>query len=296
MFLFTLPTPTPPSPAGTLEAIMATYFDPKAWSPLRAVDLGMDLGRRLFDQSWLDQWTSFTTAWLEPAADFGAGTVTALMPDVLMTLLSEGILSQFGGREVSATLLGHDLRATLHTLKVRRRGAHFQTKTVLTGLHWNRHPIEELTVIAHGVRLVPGVPTKVRTSQLDLNGVISLAALLDWINGWQPDWELAPAPDGLILARHRRRRIKALAEAEVTDNVLSITVHQAHWRKVRAPKRFTTLNPIPLTGLPSEARIKRAQRVGDHVIFAADLPAITGSFDLAQIRSAIVAGTTLIVF
>ncbi|AYF74646.1 hypothetical protein D7D52_13105 [Nocardia yunnanensis] len=275
---------------------MATYFDPKAWSPLRAVDLGLDLGKRLFDQGWVDQWTSFTTAWLEPAVDFGAGTVTALMPDVLMTLLSEGILSRFGGQEIDATLLGHELRATLHTLKVRRRGAHFQTKTVLTGLRWNRHPIEELTVIAHGVRLVPGVPTKVRAAQLDLQGVITVAALLDWINTWQPDWELEPGADGLVLARHRRRRIKALAEAEITDNVLSITVHEAHWRKVRAPRRFTTLNPIPLTGLPNQARISRAQRVGDHVLFAADLPAITGSFDLAQIRSAIVAGTTLIVF
>lgn len=65
---------------------MATYFDPKSWSPSRAVDLG----RRLFDPELLDQWTAFTTAWLDPVADLGAGTVTALMPDVLMTLLSEG--------------------------------------------------------------------------------------------------------------------------------------------------------------------------------------------------------------
>lgn len=275
---------------------MATYFDPKSWSPLRAVDLGMDLGKRLFDQTWVEQWTSFTTAWLDPVADFGAGTVTALMPDVLMTLLSEGILSQFGGQEVSATFLGHDLRATLHTLKVRRRGAHFQSKTVLTELFWNTHPIQELTVIAHGVRLIPGVPTKLRSQQLELSGVISVAALLDWINTWQPDWELEPAANGLVLAKHRHRRIRALAEAEIVDNVLVVKVHSAHWRKVRAPKRMTMLKPIPLTQLPNQARISRAERKGDMIEFAADLPGLTGSFDLAQIRSAIVAGTTLIVF
>ncbi|UGT40509.1 hypothetical protein LTV02_31610 [Nocardia yamanashiensis] len=275
---------------------MATYFDPKSWSPLRAVDLGMDLGKRLFDQTWVDQWTSFTTAWLDPVADFGAGTVTALMPDVLMTLLSEGILSQFGGQEVSATFLGHDLRATLHTLKVRRRGAHFQSKTVLTELFWNTHPIQELTVIAHGVRLIPGVPTKLRSQQLELSGVISVAALLDWINTWQPDWELAPAANGMVLAKHRHRRIRALAEAEIVDNVLVVKVHSAYWRKVRAPKRMTMLKPIPLTQLPNQARISRAERTGDMIEFAADLPGLTGSFDLAQIRSAIVAGTTLIVF
>lgn len=275
---------------------MATYFDPKAWSPLRAVDLGMDLGKRLFDQSWVEQWTTFTTAWIDPVTDFGVGTVTALMPDVLMTLLSEGILSQFGGQEVSATLLGHDVRATLNTLKVRRRGAHFQTKTVLTGLYWNEHRIEELTVVANGVRLVPGVPTTVRAAQLEFTGVITVATLLDWINSWQRDWELEPAEDGLVLARHRRKRVRALAEADITDNVLTITVQRAHWRRLRAPQRFTRLQPIALSDLPNQARISRAQRIGDHIVFAGDLPGVIGSFDLAQIRSAIVAGTTLIVF
>lgn len=72
VFRVTVETLARPSRASTLGAIMATYFDPKAWSPLRAVDLGLDLGRRLFDQSWVEQWTSFTTAWIEPAADFGA--------------------------------------------------------------------------------------------------------------------------------------------------------------------------------------------------------------------------------
>ncbi|WP_067695456.1 hypothetical protein [Nocardia jejuensis] len=275
---------------------MATYFDPKAWSPLRAVDLGMDLGKRLFDQSWVEQWTTFTTAWIDPVTDFGVGTVTALMPDVLMTLLSEGILSRFGGQEVSATLLGHDVRATLHTLKVRRRGANFQTKTVLTGMYWNEHLVQEITVIAHGVRLIPGVPTRIRSSQLDATGIISVAALLDWINSWQSDWMVEPGPDGLVLAKHRRRGIRALVDASITDNVLTITVHRAHWRKVRAPRSLTRLDPIVLAELPNQARILRAERVGQDIHFAADLPGMSGSFDLAQIRSAIVAGTTLIVF
>lgn len=296
--LWDAPTTPALSPtAGTLGAIMATYFDPKAWSPLRAVgDLGMDLGRRLFDQSWLDQWTTFTGAWLDPVADFGAGTVTALMPDVLMTLLSEGILSQFGGQEVEATVLGHDMRATLHTLKVRRRGAHFQSKIVLTELHWNEHPIQELTVIAHGVRLVPGVPTKIRSAQLDLRGVIGIESLVHWINSWQPDWHLEPAADGMVLAQHRKRRLRALATADIIDNVLTITLHRANWWGIRMPRRAMKLQPIPLTDLPNHGRITRAERVGDHVHFEADLAGLSGSFDLAQIRAAIVAGTTLIVF
>ncbi|WP_460697109.1 hypothetical protein [Nocardia thraciensis] len=272
---------------------MATYFDPRSWSPLRAVDIG----KRLLDLGWLDQWSTFTTAWLDPVADLGAGTVTALLPDTLMTLLSEGILSQFGGQEVSATLLGHEMKATLRTLEARRRGAHFQTKTVLTGLVWNGHPIEEMTVIAHGVRLVPGVPTKVRTTNLDITGTVTTAALVGWLNDWRLDWELGvDADSGLITARHRRRKIRALVDASVGENLLRVAMHRASWLGVRIPRRWVKVAPVPLTELPENIRIVRADRDGDRVSFRIDIPEITGSFDLAQIRSAIVAGTTLVIF
>lgn len=271
---------------------MPSYFDPKAWSPMRAVDLG----RRLLEPVRLDQWAAFTTSWLDPVADLGAGAVTALMPDVLMTLLSEGILSQFGGREVSAALLGHDLRAVLHTLKVRRRGAHFQTKAVLEDLWWNGHPIERMTVVAHGVRLIPGVPTRLRSSHLDLTGTVALAALVEWLNSWKLDWELSVEADGLLTARHRRLRVRALVDASIADNRLAITVHRAGWSGMRIPRRWIAPAPIPLTDLPKGLRVLRADRDGDRVVFHVELPEVTGSFDLAQMRSAIVAGTTLIIF
>ncbi|GAA5106536.1 hypothetical protein [Nocardia iowensis] len=271
---------------------MATYFDPKSWSPLRAVDLG----KRLFEQSWLEQWIAVTTSWVDPVADLGAGTVTALMPDALMTVLSEGILSRFGGQEVSATLLGHDLHATLQVLKVRRRGAHFQTKTVLSRLRWDDHPIEAVTVIAHGVRLIPGVPTKVRTARLDLDGTVTTAALVGWINTQPLDWQLEVDDSGLIRAKHRRRRLTALVDASVTDNRVTVDLHRATWFGLRVPRRMIGTPALLLEQLPNQARIVHATRDGDLVRFRIELPEITGSFDLAQIRSAIVTGTTLIVF
>jgi hypothetical protein len=271
---------------------MAAYFDPKAWSPMWAVDLG----KRLLDPVWLDQWSGFTTAWLDPVAELGAGAVTALMPDVLMTLLSEGILSQFGGRELNAALLGHDLRAVLRTLKVRRRGAHFQTKAVLEDLRWNDHPIEQMAVVAHGVRLIPGVPTKLRSSHLEITGTVRSAALVQWLNTWELDWELGVDTDGLITARHRRLRVRALVDAAIADDLLTITVHRAGWSGVRIPRRWIAPAPIPLTDLPKNLRVHSAERDGERVRFHVELPEVTGSFDLAQIRSAIVAGTTLIIF
>ncbi|WP_067885081.1 hypothetical protein [Nocardia vaccinii] len=271
---------------------MATYFDPRSWSPLRAVGLG----RRLLDPGWLDQWSFFTTAWLDPVADLGSGAVTALLPDVLMTLLSEGILSRFGGQVISAALLGSDMTATLETLEARRRGAHFETRAALSDLRWNGHPIERMTVVAHGVRLIPGVPTKVRSTQLDITGTITTTALIGWLNTWQLDWKLGVAADGLITARHRRLRIQALVDASVTNDLLTVRVRRASWMGVRFPRRAFTVTPIPLTDLPKQLAVRSAERDGELVRFHVDVPEITGSFDLAQMRSAIVAGTTLIIF
>lgn len=271
---------------------MAMYFDPRSWSPLRAVDLG----RRLFDQSWLEQWISFTTSWVDPVADLGSGTVTALLPDVLMTALSEGILSRFGGQEVSATLLGHRLHATLDVLKVRRRGAHFQTKTVLSRLRWDEYPIEQVTVIAHGVRLIPGVPTKVRAAGLELTGTVTTAALLTWLEQWPHDWRLSVRADGLVRAKHRRRGLTAVLDAAVTDNVVRLELRRANWFGIRLPRRLLRPPQIPLEYLPNGARVAEANRDGQLVRFRIELPETVGSFDLAQIRSAIVTGTTLIVF
>ncbi|GAA5046392.1 hypothetical protein [Nocardia callitridis] len=267
-------------------------FDPKSWSPLRAVDLG----KRLYDRSWLDQWVALSTSWVDPVADLGAGTVTALLPDVVMTGLSEGILSRFGGRQINATLLEHELEATLDVLKVRRRGAHFQTKTVLSRLRWDGHSIEEVTVIAHGVRLIPGVPTRVRAASVDIEGSITTAALLGWLNAQPLDWALGLDPSGLVLARHRTKRVSALLDGAVLDNRLILDLHRASRFGIRLPRRMIDLPALSLTRLPSGAHIEHATRQADRVHFRVRLPQTAGSFDLTQIRNAIVAGTRLIVF
>ncbi|WP_327148992.1 hypothetical protein [Nocardia sp. NBC_01329] len=274
---------------------MAAYSDPRSASPFSALR-AVELGRRLFEQTRLEQWVRYTTAWMGPMADLGAGTVTALLPDTLLTVLSEGILSRFGGQELSATLLGHQLTGTLNVLKVRRRGAHFQTKAVLRELRWDERPIDEITVISHEVRLVPGVPTRVRANQIDIEGTVGLATVVDWLASRQREWDLSVTESGLIRAVHRRKRVTAELDASITDDALHLEIHRAHWAGLPVPRRWRAMNPIPMGELPRGARVRWAVRDGALIRFRIELAPISGSFDLTQIRSAIVAGTTLIVF
>ncbi|WP_280400508.1 hypothetical protein [Nocardia carnea] len=274
---------------------MAAQPDPRSASPFSPL-WAVDLGKRLFEQSWLEQWISYTTAWMEPVADLGAGTVTALLPDTLLTVLSEGILSRFGGHRISVTLLDHQLTGTLDLLKVRRRGAHFQTKAVLRDLDWDGLAVAEVTVIAHEVRLVPGVPTRVRAQRIDIDGTVTVRALLGRLADRQRDWDLSITDSGLVRAVHRRRRVSAELDAAITDDVLTLDVRRATWFGMPVPRRWRTTSPITIPDLPRGARVRRAVRDGERVRFRIEVSPVSGSFDLAQIRSAIVAGTTLIVF
>lgn len=271
---------------------MAAYSDPGSGSPLNP----LDLGKRLFGLAWPEQWLGYTMAWLDPVADLSAGTVTALLPDTLLTVLSEGILSRFAGREISATLLGHELTGILSALKVRRRGAHFQIDSTLSGLLWDEHPIEEVTLVGHGVRLIPGVPTKIRATRVEITGAVTIAALVEWLGTHEGEWLLAVAENGLVRAVHRRRRIKALLDASITDNMLRPNVHRVTWWGLPLPRRLRTVAPTPLPDLPRGAIVRYAARDDERIRFEIEVPDVSGSFDLTQIRSAIVAGTTLIVF
>ncbi len=103
-------------------------------------------------------------------------------------------------------------------------------------------------------------------------------------------------PSGLLVGRHRRQRTSALIDASVTDDLLTIIVRRVNRFGVRIPRRWAGVAPIPLTDLPKQLSVRGAHREGDRVRFRLEIPELTGSFDLAQIRTAIVAGTTLIIF
>ncbi|MFH5231188.1 hypothetical protein [Antrihabitans spumae] len=266
---------------------MTSYFDPKSWSPFRAAGVG---------KSWLDQWAAVTTSWVDPVATLGAGTVTALLPDVVMTVLTDGILSRFLGREIDIKVHGLQMRGVLKRLVARRRGALFEGEIELVNVDWDGHLIEEVRGIATGVRVVPGVPTRLDAEQVELEGLVSVAAVVAWLNTRGLDWELEALDSGLIKATNPVKKLVAVVDASVREDLVRLDIRSVRWFGFPVPSNVVPPRHIPLAHLPNEASIVRAVREDNHVRFLIHVPSVTGKLDLAQIRNAIVAGSALIVW
>jgi hypothetical protein len=247
-------------------------------------------------RSWLDQWFAKTAEWADPVATLGAGAATALLPDVLVSVLSEGVARRFGGQRIDVMLRGQPVSGQLDSLRVKRTGASFRAHTDLTDVDWNGYGFNSLTVTAHGVRLIPSLATRFETEQVDLEGELPLTELIAWLNGHGLQWTLGVDDSGLIRAVHTRRRLVALVDAAVLDDLLRIEVKRATWMGIAIPSALLTARTMRLPALPNDGRIVHASRVGDTVRFAIDLASMSGTVDLAQVRNAIAAGTRLAIW
>ncbi|MFC9786734.1 hypothetical protein [Rhodococcus sp. NPDC127528] len=232
-------------------------------------------------------WTSLASGWLDPVATLGAGTTTALLPDTLVTAVSTGIARRYVGRRITVSPQGVPVTALLGSLRIRRRGAHLQSRVRLTDVVWTGPPVSELIAVANGVRLVPGAPSRVHTAQIEVRGRIAVPDLLDWINGRGHDWIVRDGESGLFHAEHRDRRLRAVVDAALIDDAIRIGVVEARWRGVPVPRRYLRGRTVPLPALPHGIRGVNATRDEDVVSFTLEVPSLTTSFDLTQLIRAV---------
>ncbi|MFE3291151.1 hypothetical protein [Rhodococcus sp. NPDC059234] len=232
-------------------------------------------------------WTSLASDWLDPVATLGAGTTTALLPDTLVTVVSSGIARRYVGRRITVSPQGVPMTALLGSLRIRRRGAHLQSRVRLTDVEWSGPPVTELTAVANGVRLVPGAPSRVHTAQIDVQGRIAVPDLLDWINGQGHGWTVCDGESGLFHAEHRDRRLRAVVDAMLIDDKVQIGVFEARWRGLPVPRRYLRARAVPLPALPHGIRGVSAARDGDVVTFTLEVPSLTASFDFTQLIRAV---------
>lgn len=97
-------------------------------------------------------------------------------------------------------------------------------------------------------------------------------------------------------ARHRRTRLHAVVDPVVRRHRLRLHVHRARWLGVNIPVGMMPVLSFVLPDLPDGSRIMRAVRRDQSVHFEIDCGSRGATIDLAQIRSAVAAGTRLIVW
>jgi hypothetical protein len=228
-------------------------------------------------------WTSLASDLLDPMATLGVGTATALLPDTLVTALSTGIARRYVGRRITVSPRGVPATALLDSLRIRRRGAHLQSRVRLREVEWAGPPVAELTAVANGVRLVPGAPSRIHTALIDVRGRIAVPALLDWINGRGHDWVVRDEGSGLLHAEHRNRPLRAVVDAVLIDDAVRIGVVEARWRGLPVPRRYLRDQAVPLPALPYGIRGVSAARDGDTVHFALEVPSTTSTFNITQL-------------
>ncbi|MGX7730935.1 hypothetical protein ACWPOB_16920 [Rhodococcus sp. 2H158] len=221
----------------------------------------------------------WATRWVEPLADLAAGTTTALVPDVIVTALALGLTHRYVGRTVATDVHGVPVRATVRSVQVRRRRAHLQSRVELAAVDWGGRRVDEVTVVAHGVRVVPGIRTRFSAHRLDVQGTSGVGTVLDWLNSLRHDWVFVLDRDGSIRATHRRRRLTALVDITVTDGVARIELGDARCYGVPVPGRLLPPRDVALPPLPGGAGSVCAAREGHLVRFAMQVPAVSYAFD-----------------
>ena len=120
--------------------------------------------------------------------------------------------------------------------------------------------------------------------------------MAEWVDAQNLDWRVRLDDRGHIVATHRTRKMRAVVDGQVYDNLLTLDIRRASWYGIRLPKRVIPAPALLLDDLPNRASISYAHRRGDVVNSGSNCRRPPAEFDLTQIRDAIIAGTTLIVF
>ncbi|WP_237658134.1 hypothetical protein [Rhodococcus ruber] len=211
-------------------------------------------------------------AWMQPLAELGAGTVTALVPDTLVDLLGRGLALRYAGRPVETTVQGAPLRAVVDGVRIRRDRAHLRASVRLSRLDWDDRRIDSLTVTAHGLRIVPGLSTRISAARLDVQGVAPITVVLDWFNSLDTPWRLSRGDD--IRADHRRLNVSAVVDGAVVDDVAYVELLRLRCYGLLVP--VVAARRVPLPPLPAGIRKVYAARLGDDVRFGFEIADVDG--------------------
>jgi hypothetical protein len=232
-----------------------------------------------------------TTWWMEPAARAGA-QVLSYGPERILVELVDGVVQRFGDGSVEFTARGRSGRANLDWLRLLTRNGRHEAYLQLSEVMVDGFAFDHLSAVVDSVQILPGRQTRLMLDDIHVSGRSLLTAVVGWVGHRTADWAIAVDDGGVVVARHRARDVSVEAELSVEHDRLQMELRAVRWRRHRLPVpgwlRLT--RTLATLDLGPGVTVVEARRRGPWVDFNLRVDSIEQTFELAQLRDAILRG------
>jgi hypothetical protein len=245
----------------------------------------------LNEKSWLDSWFNITTWWMEPAARAGA-QVLSYGPERILVELVDGVVQRFGDGSIDFSARGRSGRAKLDWLRLLTRNGRHEAHLQLSDVAIDGFAFDRLTAVVHSVEVTPGRQPRLNLDGIQISGRAPLVSLVHWIEDRTGDWTMVVDDAGAVTARHRSHDLTVEVELLVDDDRLQMELRAVQWRRHRVslPGWFRLRRTITTLDLGPGVTVIEARRRGRSVDFDLGMKSIQQTFELAQLRDAILRG------
>jgi hypothetical protein len=243
------------------------------------------------ERSWLDTWVNITTWWMEPAARAGA-QVLSYGPERILVEIVDGVVQRFGDGSIEFSAGERSGKANLDWLRlITRRGRH-EAHLQLSDLEFDGFAFDHLSAVVDSVQIISGRHPRLTLDDIRVSGRSLLSVVVGWINDRTADWAITVEEAGTVVARHRVRDVTAEVELSVDHDRVEMELRAVRWRRhrVAVPPWLRLRRTIATLELPPGVTVVEARRHGPWFDFDLHVDSIGRTFELAQLRDAILRG------
>jgi hypothetical protein len=243
------------------------------------------------ERSWLDSWVSMTTWWMEPAARAGA-QMLSYGPERILVEIVDGLVQRFGDGSIEFSARGRPGKADLDWLRLLTRKGRHEAHLQLRDVEFDGFAFDRLTAVVQSVEVTPGRRPRLTLDDIRISGRSPLVSLLRWIDDRTGDWTMAVDDTGAVTARHRSHDVTAEVQLSVDDDRVQMELRAVRWRRHRVclPGWLRLRLTVATLHLGPGVTVVEARRRGRSVDFDVRVTSIDQTFELAQLRDAVLRG------
>jgi hypothetical protein len=228
---------------------------------------------------------------MEPAARAGA-QVLSYGPERILVEIVDGVVQRFGDGSVEFSARGRSGKGNLDWLRLITRKGRHEAHLQLSDVEIDGFAFDHLSAVVDSVQIISGRQPRLMLDDINVTGRSLLTVVVGWISDRTADWAIAVEDAGAVVARHRVRDVTVEVELSVDHDRIEMELRAVRWRRRRVPvPRWLRLTRTVTTlELPAGVTVVEARRRGQWVDFDLHVDSIGQTFELAQLRDAILRG------